>query len=48
MMFGTTSRRSVHNHALAITADLARSTWFLTGGCYNGTLPLLSSPPGIE
>ena len=29
MMFGITGRRSVHNHALASTADLARSTWFL-------------------
>ena len=48
MLFGTTMRRSVHNHALASTADLARSTWFLTGGWYAGTLPPLSSPPGIE
>ena len=31
MLFGTTARRSVHNHALVSTADLARSTWFLTG-----------------
>ena len=48
MMFGITGRRSVHNHALVSTADLARSTWFPTGGCYAGTLPSLSSPHGIE
>ena len=48
MLFGKTARRSIHNHALASIADLARSTWFLTGGCYAGTLPPFSSPPGIE
>ena len=48
MLFGTTVRRSVHNHTLASTADLARSTCLLTGRCYAGTLPPLSSPPGIE
>ena len=47
-MFGITGRRSVHNHALASTADLAHSSCFLTGGCYAGTLPSLSSPHGIE
>ena len=48
MLFGTTTRRSVHNHALASTADLARSTSFMTGRYYAGTLPPFSSPPGIE
>ena len=48
MLFGTIARRSVHNHALVSTADLARSTWFLTGGRYAGTLPPFSSRPGVE
>ena len=42
------ARRPVHNHALVNTADLARSTSFLTGRCYAGTLPPLGSRLSIS
>ena len=42
------TRRTVHNHALAGTADLGLSTWFPTGRFNIGTLPTLGSRLSIS
>ena len=40
---GIKTRRPIHNHALAGTADFWLSTWFPTEICCVGTLPILGS-----